>query len=153
MNPPSSPKNAEVPEAQQAWFDSLPEEAQKAARRAELDKTLPVLVLIMQEIGVPGICACAAYLDVLESGSVDPFDMPEIIGAALPAIEQAVEERVRERLHRAMSIEKGDDPKILEAAHASVSWNGTPHLDELQHAIGTFIDAALNHPQDREEGQ
>lgn len=52
--------------------------------------------------------------------------------------------KVRERLHKAMYIEEGDDPAILEAALASVEWvNGAPHLDELQHAIGTFVEAVL----------
>jgi len=95
-----SPKDSRdlVPEQQQAWFDGLPEEARKAAERAELDKNLPVLASIMQEVGVAGLCAWAAYLDVMESGSVDPFDMGEIVGAAVPTIKRSVEKESAERL-------------------------------------------------------
>lgn len=53
--------------------------------------------------------------------------------------------RVEERLDRAMYINEGDSPEFLEAAQSSVVWSGgTPGLDELQHAIGTFIETALS---------
>lgn len=51
---------------------------------------------------------------------------------------------VKEALNGAMYIHEGDDPAILDAALGSVKWcAGAPYPDELQHAIGTFIDAAL----------
>ncbi len=68
--------------------------------------------------------------------------------AEVAAIRKEVLAEVREALNRAMYINEGDDPAILDAALRSVRWhtlgpNGEPHAAELQHAIGTFIDKAL----------
>lgn len=60
-------------------------------------------------------------------------------------------EKLREALHQALATEEGDSLEILEAARASVKWSyAPPFLDELQHAIGTFIYMALANEEGEE---
>lgn len=121
-------------------YKALPEEVRKAAERAELDKNLPVLSLILQEGGHSAVLAWAAYLDVLETGNVDPFDMPEIVGAALPPIERqlrsAFYQEVRERL-------LGDDgPVLLELREVLGEERLTPrmHAADVLKAVWIYLD-------------
>lgn len=79
---------------------SLPEEARAAAEKLGIadEQHLPVLGSILQEVGVAGLCAWVAYQDVLEGGSVDAFDMGEILAAALPALERTIRSDERSKV-------------------------------------------------------
>ena len=103
-------------------LDSLSEEARKAIETLGLDNEqgIPIASLILQEVGTAGLCAWVAYQEVLESGSVDAFDMGPILAAALPTFERTIRSQIRERL--AVATKELEDAAATDQERSLVSF-------------------------------